>query len=215
MPLPRGVMRPSLAFLAGFSFFAGSIVRLSAFSLSRTSLRMVSPSSGSSVRPEKVFVAGASGRTGQRVVRELLSEGVKVTAAVRFSSVSKTETIFRKQGFMPIGLLEALEVKGVDMESLDSIAEAIDGCEAVVCALGASETEPLNFKAPYQVDFRMTEKVVQAAKETSSVRHFTLVSALGTGKVNHLPFYGVLFIYFFYAFVVPNIERGCVCFVYK
>ncbi|CAN0228386.1 unnamed protein product, partial [Ectocarpus sp. 12 AP-2014] len=47
---------------------------------------------------------------------------------------------------------------------------------------GASESEPFNVKGPYQVDGKLSQKLVLAAKETASVKHFVLVTALGTGK---------------------------------
>ena len=34
-----------------------------------------------------------------------------------------------------------------------------------------------------KVDGKLSQRVVLAAKETASVRHFVLVTALGTGKV--------------------------------
>ncbi|CAN0451622.1 unnamed protein product, partial [Ectocarpus sp. 8 AP-2014] len=134
-------------------------------------------------KPSNVFVAGATGRLGKRVVRELLLDGVEVTAAVRPDSLSKANTLFADKAFMPEGLSSKLEVVGVDPESEFELSKAMEKSQSVVCALGASESEPFNVKGPYQVDGKLSQKLVLAAKETSSVKHFVLVTALGTGKV--------------------------------
>ncbi|CAN0176901.1 unnamed protein product [Ectocarpus sp. 6 AP-2014] len=133
-------------------------------------------------KPSNVFVAGATGRLGKRVVRELLLDGVEVTAAVRPDSLSKANTLFADKAFMPEGLSSKLEVVGVDPESEFELSKAMDKSQSVVCALGASESEPFNVKGPYQVDGKLSQKLVLAAKETPSVKHFVLVTALGTGK---------------------------------
>ncbi|CAM9711560.1 unnamed protein product [Scytosiphon promiscuus] len=134
-------------------------------------------------KPSKVFVAGATGRLGQRVVRELLLDGVAVTAAVRPSSISKANALFADKAFMPEGLSSKLEVVGVDLESDSELCKAMDKSQAVVCALGAAESDALNVKGPYKVvDGKLSQQVVLAAKECSSVKHFVLVTALGTGK---------------------------------
>lgn len=48
-------------------------------------------------------------------------------------------------------LLAKLEVVGVDHESESQLRGAMEGSQAVVCALGASESEPFNYKGPYEV----------------------------------------------------------------
>lgn len=49
------------------------------------------------------------------------------------------------------GLLGNLDILGVDLESVDDLCKAMQASEAVVCALGAAESEPFNVKGPYQV----------------------------------------------------------------
>ncbi|CAM9805317.1 unnamed protein product, partial [Laminaria digitata] len=133
-------------------------------------------------KPSRVFVAGATGRLGQRVVRELLLDGVGVTAAVRPSSLDKANSLFSDKDFMSEDLLGKLDVVGVEPDSEKEWRRAMQSSQAVVCALGASESEPFNVKGPSQVDGKLSQRVVLAAKETASVRHFVLVTALGTGK---------------------------------
>eukprot|EP00904_Undaria_pinnatifida_P007499 jgi/Undpi1/387/HiC_scaffold_1.g00383.m1 len=133
-------------------------------------------------KPTQVFVAGATGRLGQRVVRELLLDGVGVTAAVRPSSLDKANSLFKDKTFMSEDLLGKLDVVGVEPDSDEEWRRAMQSSQAVVCALGASESEPFNVKGPAKVDGELSKRVVLAAKETASVRHFVLVTALGTGK---------------------------------
>lgn len=50
-----------------------------------------------------------------------------------------------------VDLLGKLDVVGVEPESDDEWRKAMQSCQAVVCALGASESEPFNVKGPSQV----------------------------------------------------------------
>lgn len=59
----------------------------------------------------------------------------------------------------PSGLLSKLEVVGVDLESESELCQAMGNSQAVVCALGASESEAFNVKGPYQVS-RQTRGLV-------------------------------------------------------
>ncbi|CAM9408265.1 unnamed protein product [Ascophyllum nodosum] len=150
-------------------------------------------------KPSQVVVLGATGRLGRRVVRELLVDDVAVTAAVRPSSVEKADAIFKDKNFMPEELLNKLEVVAVDLESGKELRDVMGKSQAVVCALGAAESEPFNIKGPSEASFygRLSQNVVVAAKESPSIKHFVLVTALGTGKFG-LPasllnlFWGVL-----------------------
>ncbi|CAN0429496.1 unnamed protein product, partial [Scytosiphon promiscuus] len=52
------------------------------------------------------------------------------------------------------GLSSKLEVVGVDLESDSELCKAMDKSQAVVCALGAAESDALNVKGPYKVMFQ-------------------------------------------------------------
>jgi NAD(P)H-binding len=51
-----------------------------------------------------------------------------------------------------------------------------------VCALGALETEIINPLAPYTVDGKYTQNLIRAAAAAPSVKHFVLITSLGTAK---------------------------------
>lgn len=53
------------------------------------------------------------------------------------------------------GLLSKLEVVGVDPDSESELCRAMGKSQAVVCALGASESEPFNVKGPYEVSLNV------------------------------------------------------------
>ncbi|CAM9740116.1 unnamed protein product [Chrysoparadoxa australica] len=117
----------------------------------------------------KTFVAGATGRTGQRVVNELVAVGAEVVAGVRDEQKAA-------------GMLGSASVKAVDWTNKEAIKSAMEGCDAVVCTLGASESEALDFRGPARVDGQMTQDLIAAAKELGTIKHFTLVTSLGTAK---------------------------------
>merc|ERR1712216_767335 len=129
---------------------------------------------GSAFAGMTALVVGATGRTGVEVVRALTREGVAVRALVRDAS------------------------KG-DVRRMDQIAPAFEGCNAVICATGASAAiaDPLG---PFQVDYTGTCNLVAAAKNAAAkspggVDHFVLVSSIGVDDVL-FPlnlFWGVLF----------------------
>jgi uncharacterized protein YbjT (DUF2867 family) len=63
-----------------------------------------------------------------------------------------------------------------------SLLQALAGVSTVVCALGALETEIINPLAPYTVDGKYTQNLIRAAAAAPSVKHFVLVTSLGTAK---------------------------------
>jgi uncharacterized protein YbjT (DUF2867 family) len=86
-----------------------------------------------------VFVAGATGRLGARIVRELLGQGVKVRAGVR--NLDKADTflaIAASYGLLSAEELGRLQVVECDLERPDTIASAI-GSAAKVCMAGGGE----------------------------------------------------------------------------
>ncbi|OIW21752.1 hypothetical protein TanjilG_09174 [Lupinus angustifolius] len=81
------------------------------------------------LRVKKVFVAGATGSTGKRIVEQLLAKGFAVKAGVR--DLDKARTTFSSDN-------PSLQLVKADVtEGSDKLAEAIgDDSEAVVCATG-------------------------------------------------------------------------------
>lgn len=118
---------------------------------------------------ESVFVAGAAGNTGKRVVKELLSKGFKVRAGVR--DVSKAKDV------LPTNSNIELVVADVT-DSPERLASAIGSVDAVICATGfrPSLFDPL---ASWKVDNLGTVNLVDACKK-NGVSRFVLVSSLLT-----------------------------------
>jgi len=137
--------------------------------------------------PVKVGVAGATGRLGSRIVQQLTTTLPPGSTVVALCSPDGASRVTPHPMVSPTP---------VDMADEAALAEAMAGCAAAVCALGARESEPLNWRAPYEVDGLMSQRVVAAA-ERAGVKDFVLVTSLGTGRFG-LPasllnlFWGVL-----------------------
>jgi len=150
---------------------------------------------GSAFAGMTALVVGATGRTGVEVVRALTREGVTVRALVR--DASKGKETFQQE--LASGSLAPDAIMEGDVRRMDQIAPAIEGCNAVICATGASAAiaDPLG---PFQVDYTGTCNLVAAAKNAAAkspggVDHFVLVSSIGVDDVL-FPlnlFWGVLF----------------------
>lgn len=130
-----------------------------------------------------VMIIGATGRTGSRIVKQLSSqnedhESLKIRCLVREQSKGKAANEF--QDFKNVEVVSLDDLIGADPVV---IADMINGCETVVCALGALESEAFNIKAPYLVDGKLSQKVIDAAVLSGKVKHFVLVSSLGTDRI--------------------------------
>lgn len=118
----------------------------------------------------KAFVAGATGQTGRRIVKELVKRGIPVRALVR-----NLETA--RQILPP----EAELVTG-DVLNATSLGEAISDCTVLLCATGAAPG--FDPTAPYKVDFEGTKNLVDAAK-AKGIEHFVLVTSLCVSNFFH------------------------------
>ncbi|MGB3309912.1 MAG: SDR family oxidoreductase [Nodosilinea sp.] len=118
----------------------------------------------------KAFVAGATGATGSKIVKQLVSRGVPVVAFVRDAAAA------RSQLPTEVTLMEG------DVTDKDSIRRAIAGCTVLLSATGARPG--FDPTAPYQVDFEGTKNLVDVAKETG-IDHFVMVSSLCVSRFFH------------------------------
>jgi uncharacterized protein YbjT (DUF2867 family) len=118
----------------------------------------------------KAFVAGATGETGRRIVRELVARQIPVRALVR--NIATASTI------LPAGV----ELIAGDVLDPDSIATAIGDSTVVLCATGAKPS--LDPTGPYQVDYEGTKNLVNAAK-AKGIEQFVLVSSLCVSNFFH------------------------------
>jgi putative NADH-flavin reductase len=106
----------------------------------------------------KIAVVGASGRTGQEVVREAQGRGHHVVAVVRRPD--------------RLGDLRPAAVAVADAQDVDQLAEALSGADVVVSCVGPVKREPRDVQA------RATDAVVRAAGRTG-VRRLVALSASG------------------------------------
>jgi nucleoside-diphosphate-sugar epimerase len=142
-----------------------------------------SPSSAAGART--VFVAGATGRLGARVVRSLLAadEATRVRAGVRDAAAATAALrAAARNGLLSPAALRRVDVVTCNLETagVEAIAAALRGCDVVVQAIGASETSA-DLSAPARIDGDASIALVRAA-ELAKVQHFVMVTSLGTGK---------------------------------
>ncbi|XP_007025110.2 PREDICTED: uncharacterized protein At2g34460, chloroplastic isoform X1 [Theobroma cacao] len=117
---------------------------------------------------KKIFVAGATGSTGKRVVEQLLAKGFAVKAGVR--DLDKAKNLLSKDN-------PALQVVKADVtEGSAKLVEAIgDDSEAVICATGFRPGWDLF--APWKVDNFGTVNLVEACRKLG-VNRFILISSI-------------------------------------
>lgn len=109
-----------------------------------------------------VFVAGAGGRLGGKIVDVLASRNIPVRAGSRDPSrLKETEGVERVEFVVPAPP-EEIEPKLKDVE--------------VVVSAMASTSLPLG---PYSVDWIGTKNLIEAAAATKSVKHFVLITSIG------------------------------------
>ncbi|KAK9164061.1 hypothetical protein Syun_004963 [Stephania yunnanensis] len=130
-----------------------------------------------------VFVAGATGRVGSRTVRELLKLGFRVRAGVR--NAVKAEPLLQSVRQIKVdneaSVVEKLELVECDLER-DRIEPAIGNASVVICCIGASEKEIFDVTGPYRIDYQAAKNLIDAAT-ISGVKHFILLTSLGTNKI--------------------------------
>jgi len=118
----------------------------------------------------KAFVAGATGQTGQRIVKELVTRGIPVRALVR--DLAAARSILPTEAELVVG----------DVLDPTTLASAIGDSTVVLCATGAKPG--FDPTAPYKVDYEGTKNLVEAAK-AKQIEQFVFVSSLCTSKLLH------------------------------
>jgi len=120
-----------------------------------------------------VLVAGATGRTGQWIVRRLQSHGIDFRLFVR--SGSKAFETFGPE------CVDRLAVGSIE-HPLD-IEAAVSGCRAVISAIGAYVTDP-GAPPPSVIDRDGMSAFASAARK-SGVQRFIQVSSLAVTRPEH------------------------------
>jgi uncharacterized protein YbjT (DUF2867 family) len=115
-----------------------------------------------------VAVAGADGRTGRLVVRELLAAGFPVRALVRDPPGS--------------GFADGVDVVQADARDPATLAPALAGATALIIAIGAIPGDAAS--RPEQVDYRGVQNLASAAA-AAKLGHVVLVSSAGVTRDDH------------------------------
>ncbi|WP_449258336.1 SDR family oxidoreductase [Chlorobium limicola] len=120
-----------------------------------------------------VLVAGATGRTGQQIVINLQRRGISYRLFVR--SAEKARSLFGND-------VEGRIVAG-SAENPDDIRRAVEGIDAVICAIGGAVTDP-EAPPPSAIDRDAIIRLASMAKQ-SGAKQFILISSLAVTKPDH------------------------------
>lgn len=118
----------------------------------------------------KALVAGATGQTGRRIVKELVKRNIPVRALVR--NLEKGQEILPPEAELVVG----------DVLKPESLSAAVGDSTVVFCATGA--TPSFNPTEPYQVDYEGTKNLVDIA-QAKGIEHFVMVSSLCVSQLLH------------------------------
>ena len=123
-------------------------------------------------KPLTVLVAGATGRTGRRVVAQLRERGHQVRAFVRDEQRARER------------LGADLEFVVGDVRESDTLTSAFDGVDAVISAVGSSGRAQDPSNTPEAVDYKGVKNLVDGAA-AAGVDQFVLVSSMGVTVADH------------------------------
>ncbi len=118
----------------------------------------------------KALVAGATGKTGYRIVKELIAQGIPVKALVR--DAEKAKSLLPREAEIIIG----------DVLAPETLDAALVDCTVLLSATGAAPS--FDPTGPYKVDYEGTKNLVDAAKR-NNIEHFVMVSSLCVSKFFH------------------------------
>jgi len=123
-----------------------------------------------------VLLLGGTGRTGQRVLEQLLSRGIHVRAIVRSAER------------LPAGVVDdpRLTVVVADLVSLsdEQVGEQVDGCDVVISCLGHTISLRGVFGPPRDLVTRSVERVCRAIRASQPARpvRFILMSSVSVNR---------------------------------
>ncbi len=128
----------------------------------------------------RALVAGATGKTGQKIVRQLIEQGITVRALVRDPAKAAAE------------LPADIETVVGDVLEPGSLSGALTDVQFLISATGAAPS--LDPTGPYKVDYEGTKNLIDAAK-IADIDQFVMVSSLCVSKLFHPLnlFWGVLY----------------------
>ncbi|GAH45279.1 unnamed protein product [marine sediment metagenome] len=110
----------------------------------------------------KLVVFGATGKTGQEIVKQALTQGYEVTAFVRDPA-----RVMLEHG--------DLKIMTGDIFDITAVSQAIEGQDAVICSLGTSELGKTTVRS------EGTANIMEAMKE-KHVHRLVVISAMGVAE---------------------------------
>jgi nucleoside-diphosphate-sugar epimerase len=129
---------------------------------------------------QTVLLLGGTGRTGGRVLQQLLARGIKVRAIVRSTQR------------LPVGLVGASGLTLVEAELLalsqQDLQRQLNGCSAVVSCLGHTISLKGVFGSPRDLVTQATTRLcraIQALRPARPIR-FVLMSSVSVNRPNRL-----------------------------
>ena len=131
-----------------------------------------SSAAGADASAPLVLVAGATGRTGKEVVKQLQAGNYRVRALVRDEAAARAQ------------LGEGIEYVKGDMRDAATLKRVADGAKFVVSAVGSnSRKDPTN--TPELVDYGGVKNLVDVSK-AAGVQQFVLMSSMGVTQPDHM-----------------------------
>lgn len=125
---------------------------------------------------KKMLILGASGATGQLLVRILLQKGIEVIAIVRDAN-SLTNIVYS---------IPSLQIVEADISEMseDDLAQYIKECEAILCCLGHNLTLKGMFGHPRRLVTDAIKKVTKTIETIHSSNKFKIILMNTTGNSN-------------------------------
>lgn len=124
----------------------------------------------SAAQSNTVVVAGATGRTGQLVVQQLLDNNYAVRVLVR--NADKAADLFG----------DSVDIRVADITDRAAVLGSMAGASSVISAVGS--LSPAGPNSPEFVDYGGVKNLVDAAVQ-HNVDQFVLVSSMGATHENH------------------------------
>ena len=147
--------------------------------------------------PKTVVVAGATGQTGRRVLERLVQQQqqakngiVQVIGAVRdvtkaTAALAESSTVVRGAMIQNVASVDASAVDlrklNVEQDSVEQMKQVLQGADALIIAVGFVPGNPFQMNAAaHAVDNVGTVKLIDAAKQTGTIKKIVLVSSILT-----------------------------------
>jgi len=130
---------------------------------------MISSLIAATHQDELILVAGATGGTGQLIVRDLLEKGYPVRVFVRNSA--KAEILFADEVEIVVG----------DVRDATQVEQAMQGVKYVFSAIGARTQDDTDPNSGQYVDYLGTRHLVVAA-QNQNVQQIIVVSSAGLSR---------------------------------